>query len=98
MIYRINGKQVSRGKFLKGSRANGAPMRANTYRPHDPLMSDGIGCMKSQVTEMRNVIKAHGIPGVTVLDSGRLAITSRIGRKKLLKVRGLVDADGSYGD
>ena len=98
MIYRINGQQVSREKFLKRSKANGAPMRSNTYRGHDPLISDGIGCMKSQVPEMRRVIEAHGIQGVRVRDSGQLEITSRRGRAKLLKVRGLVDADGSYGD
>lgn len=98
MIYRINGQQVTRGKFLKGAKANGAPMRANTYRGHDPLISDGIGCMKSQVGEMRRVIEAHGIQGVRVRDSGQLEITSRRGRKQLLKVRGFHDADGSYGD
>lgn len=98
MIYRINGKQVSRGAFMKGARANGAPMRANTYRGHDPLLSDGMGCMKSQVPELRRVIEKHGIQGVRVRDSGQLEITSRRGRKQLLRVRGFCDADGSYGD
>ena len=54
--------------------------------------------MKSQVPEMRQVIREHNIQGVTVRDSGQLVITSRQGRRELLKVRGLADADGMYGD
>lgn len=73
-------------------------MMANTYRAHDPLVSEGLGCMKSQVPEMRQVIREHNIQGVTVRDSGQLVITSRQGRRELLKVRGLADADGMYGD
>lgn len=74
------------------------PMAANTYRAHDPLISEGIGCMRSQVAEMREVIRKHNIKGVVVRDSGQLEITSRRGRKELLRVRGLADADGGYGD
>lgn len=36
--------------------------------------------------------------GVTVRDSGKLEITSRQGRKELLRMRGFVDNDGGYGD
>jgi hypothetical protein len=96
--YRYNGKRVTRLQFLRGAKANGAPMVSNTYRGHDPLISDGIGCMKSQVGEMRDMIRRHGIQGVTVKDSGQLEITSRRGRKDLLRRRGLVDNDASYGD
>lgn len=104
MIYRINGKQVSRREFMKGSKANGAPMRANTYRGHAPLLSDAMGCMKAQVPDMRRMIETEGIQGVRVRDSGQLEITSRRGRKKLMRVlseiRGqkYVDQDGGYGD
>lgn len=103
MKYVINGKEVSRKEFLKRKKSEnwlerGALPIPNTYRAHDPLMSDGIGCMKSQVGEMREVIKKHNIQGVTVQDSGRLEITSRQGRRDLLRVRGLVDNDGGYGD
>ena len=97
--YRINGKEVSKKEFRnRKPKPLGAPMVANTYRDHDPLLSDGIGCMKSQVGEMREVIHRHNIKGVTVRDSGQLEITSRRGRRELLKVRGLSDADAGYGD
>lgn len=99
MTYRINGQEVSRREFLRGARANGAPqVSITTYRGHDPLLSDGIGCMKAQVPEMREAIHKHGIPGVRVRDSGQLEITSKRGRKKLLRMRGFVDNDGGYGD
>lgn len=99
--YTINGKEVSREEFVKNANSDwlaAPPMTANTYREHDPLISEGIGCMKSQVPEMRRVLKRHSIQGVVVRDNGQLEITSRRGRKELLKVRGLVDADGGYGD
>jgi len=74
------------------------PMTANTYREHDPLISEGLGCMRAQVSEMREVIQKHNIKGVRVRDNGQLEITSRRGRKELLRVRGLADADGGYSD
>lgn len=74
------------------------PMVANTYREHAPLISEGIGCMRGQVPEMRETIRKHNIKGVRVRDNGQLEITSRQGRKELLRVRGLADADGGYGD
>ncbi len=98
MIYRINGKEVTRGEFLKGARANGAPQTANTYRGHDPLVSEGMGCMKSQVGELRESIARRGIQGVRVKDSGQLEITSRRGRKEVLRMRGFADNEGGYSD
>ncbi len=100
--YKINGKYVSKkewdarkGVGLKGGEA---PMGTVAYSAADPLLSDGLGCMKSQVPEMRETIKKHGIKGVHVRPNGQLEITSRRGRKELLKVRGLNDADGGFGD
>lgn len=101
MKYVVNGKEVTREEFSqKPSKdwLSGPFMTAHTYRDHDPLLSDGIGCMKSQVPEMRQAIRKHGIKGVTVRDSGKLEITSRQGRKELLKMRGFVDQDGGYSD
>lgn len=79
-------------------------MAANTYSEHDPLISEGLGCMRSQVGDMRKMIKSEGIQGVAVLDSGQVRITSRRGRNQLIRtlseIRGINmrDADGGYGD
>lgn len=103
MKYILNGKQVTKEEFddagAKGDEWLQSRMFVpNTYRAHDPLLSDGIGVMKSQVPEMREVIRKHNIKGVLVRPNGQLEITSRRGRKELLRVRGLADADGTYGD
>ncbi len=101
MKYFVNGKEVTADEFRAGGKKDwldAPPMTANTYNAHDPLVSDGMGCMKSQVSELRDTIKRHSIQGVLVKDSGQLEITSRRGRKELLAVRGLVDNEGSYGD
>ncbi len=99
--YKINGKEVTeeewdarKGRGLKG----GVPLGTVAYSESKPLISEGIGCMRSQVTEMREVIRKHNIQGVRVRDNGQLEITSRRGRRDLLRVRGLADADGGYGD
>jgi hypothetical protein len=73
-------------------------MTANTYREHDPLISDGCGVMKAQVPETREAIQKHGIQGAAVLDNGQIRFTSRRARRDFLRMRGLVDNDGSYGD
>jgi len=99
--YVKNGETVSREEFSKGAKEdwlNHPPVVAGTYRDHDPLISEGLGVMKSQVGEMRQEIKRHNIKGVAVRDSGQLEITSRRGRKELARMRGLADADSGYGD
>jgi hypothetical protein len=73
-------------------------MAANTYTEHNPLVSDGCGVMKSQVGETRDLIKRHGIQGAAVMDSGQVRFTSRRARNEFLRMRGLRDLDGGYGD
>lgn len=101
IVYTLNGREVTAEEFRKGAKddwLDGPPMTANTYTAHDPLVSDGLGCMKRQVPELRETIRKHNIRGVAVKDNGQLEITSRRGRKELLAVRGLVDSDGGYSD
>ncbi len=101
MTYVLNGKTVSRDEFCAGAKRDwlaGPPMTANTYTEADPLISDGCGVMKSQVSETREAIRYHGIQGAAVLDNGQVRFTSRRARKEFLSMRGLVDNQGSYGD
>lgn len=102
-VYRINGKVVTEKEWRKhrgvGFDFDGSgPLTFNTYRDHDPLVSEGAGVMKSQVPEMRREIRKRNIQGVKVRDNGQLEITSRQGRRELLRMRGLADADGGYSD
>lgn len=95
--YKINGREVTRREFLrKRVGGSGAPMASQAYSM--PLISDGIGCMKAQVPALRELVRRHNIQGVKVKDNGQLEITSRRGRRELLRARGLVDNDGGYGD
>jgi hypothetical protein len=107
MKYKINGKYVTKeewdarpGVGLKG----GVPMGTVAYSESKPLISEGLGCIRSEVPKMRAMVREEKIQGVHVLDSGQVAITSRSGRRKLIRVlneiRGcrMVDADGGYGD
>ncbi len=107
IVYTVMGKPVSPEEFRRGSKSDwleGAPMTANTYTEHDPLISDGLGCMKKQVPKMRRMLKAEGIQGVEILDNGQARITSRRGRNQLMRalseIRGhkYHDIDGGYGD
>ncbi len=100
--YKINGKRVSKRQWDArpgvGLGDGEAPSGTVAYTESDPLLSEGLGCMKSQVPEMRETVRKHNIRGVRVLDSGQLEITSRRGRKELLRVRGLCDAEGGFSD
>jgi hypothetical protein len=107
MTYKLNGKVVSRKEFCAGAKRNWLerpPMAANTYTEHDPLISEALGCMKSQVPDMRKLIESEGIQGVKVLDSGQARITSRRGRNHLMRVLSEIrgnqyhDVDAGYGD
>jgi len=105
--YKINGKYVTKEEWdatpgigLDG----GVPMCTIAYSESKPLISDALGVMKSQVGEMREMIKRERIMGVRVLENGQLEISSRNGRREVMRAlneaRGcrMVDADGGYGD
>jgi len=103
MKYFINGHAVSieewneRGPKNKDWLKDGFAT-SNTYRDHDPLLSDGLGVMKNQVGEMREEIHHRNIQGVLVRENGQLEITSRRGRREIMRMRGLADSDAGYGD
>ncbi len=99
--YYVNGKEVTAEEFSVDGKEDwleASPMVANTYSEHDPLISEGCGVMKAQVGEAREAIKRHGIQGAAVHNNGQVRFTSRRARKEFLRLRGLNDQDGMYGD
>lgn len=100
--YKINGREVTKEEWDAhpgaGLHFGAGVLGTVAYREDRPLISEGLGCMRAQVPEMREVIRKHNIKGVRVRDNGQLEITSRRGRRELLRVRGLVDADAGYSD
>lgn len=97
---KLNGKEVTPAEFHRHGPigGDGVAMVSGAYGEAAPLVSDGVGCMKSQVPELRKTIKRHGIQGAEVMDNGQVRFTSRRARRELLRVRGFVDADGGYSD
>jgi hypothetical protein len=103
VIFKVNGKEVTAEELdevmaAKDDWLSAPPMVTDTYSEHDPLISEGCGVMRSQVEETRAAIKKHNIKGTSVMPNGQVRFTSRRGRKEFLKMRGLVDFDGMYGD
>lgn len=103
ITYKYNGRTVSHEELdklvpKKSDWLARPAMAANTYAEHNPLVSEGCGVMKSQVAETRDLIRRHRIQGAAVLDSGQIRFTSRRARNEFLKMRGLHDLDGGYGD
>lgn len=109
IVQKYNGKVVSQKELdklmpPKKDWLDGPSMTANTYTETDPLISEALGVMKSQVRQMRKTLKKERIQGVSILDSGQARITSRRGRNELMKLyekmRGnkYHDVDGGFGD
>ena len=103
IVRKYNGKEVTKEELdavlpPKKGWLDAPPMASDTYSEHDPLISEGCGVMKSQVKETREILRAHNIPGVAVLNSGQMRFTSRKARKEWLGIRGFVDNDGGYSD
>lgn len=95
----LNGREVTAKEFHRRRVGGGGiAMVSRAYQDHKPLISEGLGCMRGQVDEMRDELRQHNIRGVRVLDTGQLEITSRQGRRELCRLRSLRDADGGYGD
>jgi hypothetical protein len=97
---RLNGKEVTPAEFHRDGPIGGAgvPMGTMAYNTAKPLVSEGVGCMKAQVPEMREAIREHGIVGANVKDNGQIEFTSRRARKETLRMRGLIDQDAGYSD
>lgn len=104
MKYKINGKTVTKQEWDSrpgvglNVRAGEIPLGTVAYSETKPLVSDGLGCLKNQVPEMREEIRKRNIRGVQVLDNGQLSFTSRRARRDVCRMRGLVDGDGGYSD
>lgn len=71
---------------------------ATTYNSGKPLKSRGLSCHSTQADEFREMYKQHEIQGVDVAPDGTHYFTSRKARKQVMKVRGVHDHNGGYGD
>ena len=63
-----------------------------------PLKSDAAGLHPSQIPEMEEYMRAQGAPTRWDRETGQAIFESRSHRARALKVMGMHDQDGGYGD
>lgn len=75
----------------------GKPGAASTAGAwNNPLESDALACHPSQVKEFNEYAKT--IPGAYYKPDGTCVFESRSARRRLMKLRGVHDRNGGYGD
>lgn len=70
----------------------------SAIRPDKPLVSTSAAVPSYQVDSFNKKIKDAGISGAYHRKDGNVVFESRNARNQYLKLRGLKDGDGSYGD
>ena len=63
-----------------------------------PMYSEALAVDPSQVEEANARNKRHGVPVVYDPKNGKAVIPDRAARKKLLRLEGRHDKQGTYGD
>ena len=95
---RINGKKVSRKKFLKDRAEPGVPCIAGAIGEGKPLDSVALAVHPSQVEAYNQSLQNRGISGAHYLPDGTCRITSRKARNQILQSQNMHDNDAGYGD
>lgn len=62
------------------------------------MKSDALSCHPSQVKEIAERNRRHGVTGVSYLPDGTCLIADRGARKALMALEGVHDKRGGYGD
>jgi hypothetical protein len=98
-IYRINGRTVSREKFLKKRlRSLLSCPSVQAYGEGRPLESLALSVHPAQAAEYNEAARELQITGIGWDSRGRCKITSRGARREWLNRNRLHDQDGGYGD
>lgn len=83
--------------LLKAIQADKAALPAGHTTTCWPMLSDGMGVHPKQIAEATARNKRHGC-NVTYAEDGRAILPDRGARRDLLRVEGLHDKSGGYGD
>ena len=97
--YWIDGREVSRAAFKRAfpDRPLGSGEGITAWKR--PVRSLGMGVHTSQIDEAYERNRKAGITGVTYdRETGEAIIHDRHARKQLMRVNGVFDRDGGYGD
>jgi hypothetical protein len=100
--YRINGKEVTERVWRRrkgvGFKPGQVSLGTVAYSGSKPLESLALSCHPDQVAEYNEAARKEGLTGISWDARGRCSITSRGDRKAWLRVQGLHDNEGGYGD
>ena len=99
VVYRKDGKVVSRSEWMEGARGLEAGAAPGGMNPACwPMWSDAAGCNPDQKAEVEAHARRHGLPSIEVNDQGQVKFDSPQTRKKYCELVGLFDRNGGYGD
>lgn len=97
--YYVDGGEVSESEYKNTfPDRDGVPVLQTNDHWRKFKSDYGLGVHSSQAEEFNKQARDAGLTGVHYDETGVPHISSREQRKKLLKVRGVVDNDGGYGD
>lgn len=96
--YWIDGREVSKGQFKKAFpdrslEGNGDCITAWKR----PILSDALAVHRSQIAEVSELYRQQGV-NVDHLEDGRPVIRDRGQRREMMRIRGVHDNNGGYGD
>ena len=96
--YMIGDRTVTREEFdaIMPSKPIGVPLDA--HRPDCwPMISEAMGVQPEQVSEAASHARSNGVPTDFTPD-GRVIVRDRKHRRELLRLYGMHDNQGGYGD
>lgn len=100
--YKIDGKEVSEEEYnarvKKAGITPGSPPQVASASGW-PMKSDALAVHPSQIAEVMERNKRHGITGVSYdPKDGRAILADRGARRDLMALEGIHDKQGGYGD
>ena len=95
-----NGKACSEGcKLCEMLILQSPPGLAGNHPAGWPLYSDALACHPSQIPAIMERNKQHGVKGVSYdPQDGRAILADRGARRDLMRLEGVHDHEGGYGD
>ena len=99
MIYKLNGKVVSREEFMKGNKGfDFGSGKFNTVATTAwPLVSDAMAVLPEQIGEAMALDRQLGVQA-DFTKEGQPIFRSRGHRKEYCQAHGFFDRNGGYGD
>jgi hypothetical protein len=102
--FEVEGREVSEDEYRARTGSNlqslftgGPPMIGNTPSCW-PMESEALAIHPSQIKEATERNKRNGITGVSYAPDGTAILADRGARRDLMRLEGLHDRNGGYGD